>query len=196
MGMGASFKTNSHVRTIWLHENRIGNVGAQYLVDALRENHTIEQVCLIQNNITDRRIEGEIEKILGDATGREKRAADQQSLPAAAVAEEKQNEIVSVSNDGGGSSDVMKDAEIAELKNILQNQINHKDAEIAGLKAVLERPPRAPSPASSPNVKMLCKKENVDPVNTISTSAEATVFEDDARDDNPAVTLHLVSSTE
>merc|ERR1712194_726113 len=84
--------------------------------------------------------------------------------------------------------------EIAELKKILRNQINQKDDEIAGLKAVLERPPRAPSPASSPNVTKTFKKENVGLAPP--SSAEPAVPEVDARDDDPAMTLHLVSSTE
>jgi len=212
--LAASLKNNQNVRTVWLHENKIGDAGARHLADMLRDNHTIEHVFLIGNKITDRRIEAEIEKTLADVSGRKSRAADQQLLSAV---EKTQDSIVFESTDGKGGSDVAKDAqivylkaelkrkdeeikaqeeEILELKKILQNQINHKDEEIAGLKAVLERPPRAPSPLSSPNVSKICKKKCVDPVNTPSTSAEAAVSEDDARDDNPVTTLHLVSSTE
>jgi len=212
--LAASFKTNHHVRTISLHENKVGNAGAQHLVDALQDNYVIEQIFLIRNRITDSRIEGEITEILADASGRKSRAAEQRLLTAA---EKNQDEIVYENDHGVGSSDEAKDAEIAhlkaelrskdeemkareeeiaELKTILRNQINHKDEEIAGLKAILERPPRALSPPSSPNVSKVCKKESVDRINTASTSAEAVVFEDDARDDNTVMTLHLVSSTE
>jgi len=209
--LAASFKTNHHVRTIWLHENKIGNAGAQHLVDALRDNYAIEQMFLIRNRITDSRIEGEITEILADATGRKSRAAKQRLLSAA----EKNQDEIFLGNDYGerswkdaeiahlkaelrGKDEEMKaqEEEIAELKTVLRNQINHKDKEIAGLKAVLERPPRAPSPQSSPYVSKVYKKESIAPDNTASTSAEATVFEDDARDDNPATTLHFLSALE
>jgi len=210
--LASALRTNQNVRTIWLHENKIGNAGAQQLADVLRENHTVEQLFLIGNRITDPRIVSEIEKTLADLSGRKSRAAEQQVL---STTERNDDSIVFDNADGEGSSDTAKDAEIAslkaalkskdeemkaqeeeiaELKKILQNQINQKDDEITGLKAVLERPPRAPSPASSPYVTKTVKKGSVGLAP--SSSVEAAVSEVDARDDDPATTLHLVSPTE
>ena len=209
--LAPALRTNQSVRNLFLHENKIGNAGAKQLADILSENHTIEQIFLIGNRITDFCILSEIEKTLADTSGRKSRAAEQQALAAA----RQNDDSIAENADGEGSSDAAKDAEIAslkaelkkreeemkaqeeeiaELKNILQNQINQKDEEIAGLKAVLERPPRAPSPDSSPNVMTALKKENVGLAPF--SSAELVVPEIDARDDDQALTLHLVSSTE
>ncbi|CAM4848375.1 unnamed protein product [Rotaria magnacalcarata] len=38
---------------LWLHENKIGNVGAHYLADALRKNRGLTDLNLCSNQIND-----------------------------------------------------------------------------------------------------------------------------------------------